>query len=152
MNLNNKNQNISINEGYVKEETLDAYHAKKRKKSNRRRKLWISIVGVLACGYLLVSMYNNKTIHADLLEEHGAQEEELASAQQYQEDLVHYIGMLEDEEYVLNLARSEYFLTEGNEIVFNFVDEQDPTRSYIEESRQEHLGDEEEQDTEPETE
>lgn len=147
MELNNKEQKHqqthSINDAYIKEETLEAYHAKKRKKSNRRRKLWISIAGIIACGYLLVSMYSNHTIHADLTEEYAAREEELEATQQYQEDLIHYIGMLEDEEYVLNLARSEYFLTEGDEIVFNFVDEQDPTRSYIEKSRKEHLSNEE---------
>ena len=108
-----------------------------------RRKLWISLVGLLACGYLLFSMHSNNTIYTELSEEYAAREEELEATQQYQEDLVHYIGMLEDEEYVLNLARSEYFLTEGDEIVFNFVDEQYPTRSYIERSREEHLSDKE---------
>lgn len=148
MALNNNNQTdqkyYSINEAYIKEETLEAYHAKKRKKSDRRRKLWISIVGIIACGYMLVSMNSNKTMQAELREEYEMQEEELQATQQYQEDLIHYIGMLEDEEYILNLARSEYFLTEGDEIVFNFVDEQTPTRSYIEESRREHLSDSEE--------
>lgn len=49
-------------------------------------------------------------------------QEGLEVATNYQDELNTYVSMLQDEEYVAHLARSEYYLTGEDEIVFNFVD------------------------------
>lgn len=50
-------------------------------------------------------------------------QEALEVATGYQDELNTYVSMLQDEEYVARLARSEYYLTGEDEIVFNFVDD-----------------------------
>lgn len=68
-----------------------------------------------------VKSIRNYTSAASLNGELLVAQETLELSQQYQTELQESIRLLEDEEYVANLARNEYYLTDEDEVVFNIV-------------------------------
>ncbi|WP_272938755.1 FtsB family cell division protein, partial [Salmonella enterica] len=59
-----------------------------------------------------------------LEQEKSAAKQELEELADHQDDLKYYSHLLQNEDYVAKLARSEYYLTEDDEIVFSFPDDE----------------------------
>lgn len=57
--------------------------------------------------------------------------EQLADLETYQDDLEYYIDLLNDEEYVAKLARSEYYLSKDDEVVFNLPEDYIPDHQRV---------------------
>lgn len=68
-----------------------------------------------------VKNIRNYTSIASLNDELMVAQETLELSQNYQVELQESIHLLENEEYVANLARNEYYLTDDDEVVFNIV-------------------------------
>ena len=88
----------------------------------------IGLLLILLVGSGIVRNYNQL---AKLEEDKVLAEKELESLDLRQDELEYYIGLLEDEEYVTKLARSEYYLTKDNEIVFSFPDDKKPDHTQV---------------------
>lgn len=125
--MGDKEQRIKrLDNSYTESKTLETFRAQKHKRKLKRRMQFI-----IATGLLLVLLVGSSLIKSyislqELDEQRAIAEQELESLGLQQEELDYYISLLEDEEYVAKLARSEYYLTKDNEIVFSFPDDRKP--------------------------
>lgn len=111
---------------YIEEKTLENIRNKKRKKMIKRRTTLIMVVGLFFVSLLVAPLFRNQSQLQDSRIEQAEAREKFESLEMDQEKLNYYIGLLENEEYVLKLARSEYYLTKDNEIVFSFPEDKKP--------------------------
>ena len=108
---------------YTHNKTLQALRERKHKRHMRRR-----IAGILAISCFFVSGFainiwtNTQTISQMEHEKKEAQNE-LKLVEKEQENLNNQIKKLEDEDYVAKVARSQYYLSEENEIIFSLPED-----------------------------
>lgn len=110
-------ENAYIQNQKVKEKVI----AKRRKLLFRRLALFTVIAGVIT--YIMISTYITRNHQ---LEAKKAEKEKLdhtvAAINKQQALLKNQIVKLNDNDYIAKLARSEYFLSEKGEIIFNIPD------------------------------
>lgn len=84
----------------------------------KRRMLLLCIAAVLIFGGLIINIFDKKKelVEREKVEVEVAQR--LEAVKQDQEILHAQVKKLEDDEYILKLARKEYFLSEEGEIIF----------------------------------
>lgn len=127
-----------LNNNYTENKTLQSIREYKRKKFVKRRTTAIILGGLIVTALATAPLIRNFQRVEQLEDERVLAMEELESLELHQEDLEYYIGLLEDEEYVAKLARSEYYLTQDNEIVFSFPEDRNPEyQNVIEEQEEE---------------
>ena len=104
---------------------LTKQHEVKEIKSAKKRKGLIKKLSFLLVLALIVTFTMVSTLlsQSSVLEKKGAKHdelrEELAGLKKKQVILNEEIVKLNDDEYIAKLARKEYFLSEGDEIIFN---------------------------------
>ncbi|WP_035618420.1 FtsB family cell division protein [Lacticigenium naphthae] len=121
---------IRLDNEFIKEKTLQAHRQRKIKRTVQKRALFIFSIGFFFIIFLASKILDNNNKVDELTTEKGEAKIELASVKQYQDDLDYYANLLEDEDYIVKLARSEYYMTKENEIVFSFPD--DKTAEFVE--------------------
>lgn len=104
----------------------DAHIERKKRKKQRliRRFVLFSIIVMLGIGSLSVYHFNQRQLHAEKTEQYEQMEEELAALQNEEKNLKEEIMLLEDEEYVLDIARTNYFFSKEGETIFKIPDEE----------------------------
>ncbi|HLR15977.1 MAG TPA: septum formation initiator family protein [Bacillota bacterium] len=109
---------------YMKQ--YDAYveRQKLRKKRLYRRLVFFSIIAVLAIGSMTVYHLKQRSLHAEKQEQYEELQEELASLQHTESNLTEEISLLKNEEYILEIARSNYFFSKEGELIFKIPDEE----------------------------
>ncbi|MBS4198026.1 FtsB family cell division protein [Lederbergia citri] len=109
----------SLETNYMKQQEVIMRRTAKRKKLLIRR-LSIFLILTVALSYLVIStfMYRSGVLEAKKKEE-AKLEKTLAELEKEQIKLEDEIVKLNDDEYLAKLARSEYFLSEEGEIIFN---------------------------------
>ena len=127
----NKSSVTRMDNPYIQHKTLESIRDYKHKKKLKRRLQLIVAVGVLLVLLIGSGLARNYYKLQQLDEQKIVAQEELESLDLHQEDLAYYIDLLEDEEYVAKLARSEYYLTKENEIVFSFPDDRSPDHTEV---------------------
>jgi len=109
----------SLETNYMKQQEVLMRRAAKRKKLLIRR-LCVFLILTVALSYLVISTFIFRT---DVLEAKKKEEvklkQTLAQLEKKQVSLENEIVKLNDDEYIAKLARSEYFLSEKGEIIFN---------------------------------
>jgi len=103
----------------------DAYieRRKKRKKRLIRRLVLFSIIALLVMGSLTTYHIKQRILQAEMREEYEQLEHQLASLQKEEKDLQEEIALLNNEEYVLEIARTNYFFSKKGELIFKIIDE-----------------------------
>lgn len=106
----------------------DAYIERQKRKKQRliRRLVLFSIVTALVIGGMVAYHLNQRTLHAEKTEQYEQLEAEHADLIQEEAELTEEIELLNDENYVLDIARTNYFLTKKGELIFKLPDE-DPS-------------------------
>ena len=88
----------------------------------KRRTLLFGSMLLVVAGILLIVAFNqknqNQLIHEELVQAQVVLDERKNEA----EDLEQQIRQLNDDDYITRIARSEFFLSEEGEIVFNLSD------------------------------
>ena len=123
MKKENPTNVAKLNNEFTHNKTLEALRKRKHKRHMRRR-----IVGILAISGFFVSGFainiwtNTQTI-SQMEEAKTAAQTELALVEKQQDDLNNQIKKLENEDYVAKVARSQYYLSEDNEIIFSLPED-----------------------------
>ncbi|OZU89536.1 cell division protein [Virgibacillus indicus] len=106
----------------------DAYIERQKRKRQRliRRLVLFSMVVVITIGTIAAYHVKQRVLQSEKQEQYQQLEEELASLQKQEENLKEEIELLNDEEYVLEIARTNYFLSKEGELIFKIPDE-DPS-------------------------
>lgn len=123
---NEKKTVTRLDSNYVQQ--YDAYIERQKRKKQRliRRLVLFSIVTALVIGGMVAYHLNQRTLHAEKTENYEQLEVELADLEQEEIELTEEIELLNDENYVLDIARTNYFLTKKGELIFKLPDE-DPS-------------------------
>ncbi len=106
----------------------DVYIERQKRKKQRliRRLVLFLFITFLAFGSLTAYHIKQRIVHAEKQEQYEQLEEELVALKEEESDLVEEIDLLNDEEYVLEIARTNYFFSKKGELIFKIIEE-DPT-------------------------
>ena len=117
-------KNISrLNNEYTHNKTLEALRKRKQKRHMRRRIVGILVIsGFFVSGFAINIWSNTQTI-SQMEQEKKEAQNELKLVEKEQENLNNQIKKLEDEDYVAKVARSQYYLSEENEIIFSLPED-----------------------------
>lgn len=129
-----KQQNITqINNNYTHEKTLEKQQLTLLNRNARRRKTALAIIAagiLLPLGYNVVSNVHQINQVDVQIAEAKAEKKELEKENQR---LNVQVGLLQDDEYVAKLARSRYYFSKDEEIIFSLPeDNQSKAASQIE--------------------
>lgn len=121
-----KKKVTKIQSDYVQQ--YDAYIDRQKRKKQRliRRLVVFALVAVIALGSMTVYHFNQRTMKADKTEEYEKMEQKLADLKKEESGLKHEIELLQNEDYVLEIARTNYFFSKEGELIFKLPDE-DPS-------------------------
>src|SRR5690625_1038335 len=103
----------------------DVFMERQKRKKQRlvRRLVLFSVIVLLAVGSLATYHINQRILHADKNEQYQELKEQLTSLKTEEENYQEEIGLLNNEEYVLEIARTNYFLSKEGELIFKVLDE-----------------------------
>lgn len=106
----------------------DMYIERQKRKKQRllRRLVLFLIITFLAFGSLTAYHIKQRIVYAEKQEQYEQLEEQLVSLKNEEADLEEEIDLLNDVDYVLEIARTNYFFSKEGELIFKIIDE-DPT-------------------------
>lgn len=107
-----------LNSNYMKK--YDAYVERQHRKRKRliRRLVLFAVVVVIAFGSMATYHLMQRELHATKTKEYQQLEEELVSLKQKEKYLNEEIDLLKDDEYILDIARTNYFFSKEGELIF----------------------------------
>ncbi|MRH44982.1 septum formation initiator family protein [Aquibacillus halophilus] len=122
--MSKKVKNIAkIESNYVK--NYDAYLERQKKKNKRlhRRLVLFTIVAMITFGTIIAYNLNQRTLYSNKQEELEELEERMTSLKEEEKGLKQEIELLNDEEYVLQIARTNYFFSKEGELIFKLPEQ-----------------------------
>jgi len=116
--------NVSkLNNEYTHNKTLEALRKRKQKRHMRRRIVGILVVGGFFVSGFAINIWTNTQTISQMEEEKTEARTELKLVEKEQAELNNQIKKLENEDYVAKVARSQYYLSEENEIIFSLPED-----------------------------
>lgn len=92
-----------------------------------QRLITIGIIFTIAFAVLISYHVKQRTLYAEKASEHEALTTEMTELEKEKKALLEEIDLLNDEEYILDIARTNYFLSKEGELIFQ-IDESDQRR------------------------
>ncbi|MFB4168684.1 septum formation initiator family protein [Virgibacillus sp. JSM 102003] len=113
-----------LDSSYV--DQYDAYIERQKRKKQRliRRLVLFATVVVVVIGSMATYHFKQISLHEKKEEQYNQMEEKLATLKKEEENLRQEIKLLNNEEYVLEIARTNYFLSKEGELIFKIPDEE----------------------------
>ncbi|MFC4403586.1 FtsB family cell division protein [Gracilibacillus xinjiangensis] len=117
--------NVSkIHEAYIEQhKAYERRQNERKKRLFRRISLFFLIVMIIAIS-LTTYHITQRIALKDLQTEYREKSEQLVNLQQEHKELTEEVNLLNDEEYLLQIAKTNYFFTEEGEIVFKLPEEE----------------------------
>ncbi|MFZ3579241.1 FtsB family cell division protein [Virgibacillus sp. DJP39] len=105
-------------------EQYDAQKGRQLKKRQRliRRLVLFSIVAVIAIGSMATYHVKQRALQAEKQEQYEQTKEKMAKLENKEAELKEEIQLLQNEEYVLEIARTNYFFSKEGELIFKLPD------------------------------
>ncbi|SER16813.1 FtsB family cell division protein [Piscibacillus halophilus] len=122
----NRRKVTKIKSDYVQEHEEHQKFRSKQKQYLFRRLIAFGVLFVLVMGTIFVTHYNQRAL---MDEKQNEYEDKVATLEEYKEEnkqLEREIELLSDIDYLLKIARKDYFFSEDGEIIFKLPDE-DPS-------------------------
>lgn len=112
-----------INPQYAKH--YDAYleRQKRRKKRLVRRLILFGVITLLTFSFLTSYHLNQRALQAEMNEKYAQLEQQLIRLQKEEEDLRTEISLLKNDDYILEIARTNYFFSKDGELIFKIREE-----------------------------
>lgn len=103
----------------------DAYIERQKRKKQRlmRRLVLFSMMALFIIGGLTTYHFKQRVVHADKVEQYEQLTDELASLKEAEKNYTEEIGLLNNDEYILEIARTNYFFSKKGELIFKIPDE-----------------------------
>ncbi|WP_226038361.1 FtsB family cell division protein [Aquibacillus saliphilus] len=115
-----------IESNYVKQ--YDAYQERQMKKKKRlyRRLVLFVLLLMITLGSIIAYNLNQRALYTEKQEKYDQLEEKMTSLEKEEKNLEQEIQLLNDEDYVLEIARTNYFFSKEGELIFK-LPEEDPS-------------------------
>ncbi|MDY0394857.1 septum formation initiator family protein [Virgibacillus halophilus] len=98
---------------------------KKRQRLIRRLVLFI-VVFMLVAGSLAAYHFKQRSIRAEKVDEYHELQQKYADLQKKEQNLKEEIKLLNDDDYILDIARTNYFFSKKGEVIFK-NEQKDPS-------------------------
>ncbi|MGM8215700.1 FtsB family cell division protein [Bacillaceae bacterium W0354] len=122
---NRRNRKVTkIQSSYVYEQDQKLAKKQHEKKRLFRRLTAFAALFVLLLGTLLFYHLNQRALLNEKQEEYNRMVSELNQYEKSNDDLKHEIELLSDIDYLLKIARKDYFLSKDGEIIFKLPDDE----------------------------
>lgn len=104
----------------------DAHKGRQKRKKKRliRRLVLFSIVALIAIGSMATYHVKQRVLQADKQEQYEHLQEKMTKLNNQEENLTEEIQLLQNEEYVLEIARTNYFFSKEGELIFKLPDKE----------------------------
>lgn len=117
----------------MQSEYMDQYNAHVARQQRRRKRLirrlvFFSIMVVVIFGVLTIYHIDQRNLHAEKQEEFNMLSEQMAELELQERVLREEIDLLSDEAYILDIAKTSYYLSNEGDIIFQLEELED--RSY----------------------
>ncbi len=99
---------------------------KRKKQRLVRRLVLFSVIVMLAIGSMTTYHFKQRALKEEKIKQYEQLELELATLKKEESNLKEEIELLNDDEYILEIARTNYFFSKKGEIIFNNPDK-DPS-------------------------
>lgn len=114
----------------IQSEYMNQYNAKvardqRRKKRLMQRLIMFSVVVAIVFGTMTMYHVNQRSIHAEKAEEFEQLQKQMTFLDKQEKELQEEIDLLSDKEYILDIARTNYFLSKKGELIFQVQDGED---------------------------
>lgn len=106
---------------------MNLYDAQQERVQRHKRKLVQRLV-IIGAAFMIVFAvmityhYKQRTQQANLQEQYDELTEQLEGLEQQEKTLQEEIDLLNDDEYILDIARTNYFLSKKGELIFQIDD------------------------------
>ncbi len=117
-----------IKSDYMNQYDVQMERNRRRKKKLIQRLVIVSTAVIILLGVMTSYHFKQRAQYAEKQEESDALTEEIANLGIQEKELLEEINLLTDDEYILDIARTNYFLSKKGELIFQ-VDEEEE-RSY----------------------
>ena len=103
----------------------DAYIGRQKRKRKRlmRRLVLFSVVAMIVIGSMATYHIKQRVLQADKAEQYEQLEKDLTSLKKQEDEMNEEIELLKDEDYVLEIARTNYFFSKKGEMIFKLPNE-----------------------------
>ncbi|WP_058305660.1 FtsB family cell division protein [Gracilibacillus massiliensis] len=115
-----------INDAYIKQYDAQMERQKRKKKKLHRRLMLFGMIVALTMISLVTFHLDQRAKYQGMKQEYSELSTELTSLHKEEKQLAEEIELLNDEEYLLQIAKTNYFFTKEGEIVFK-LPEEDPS-------------------------
>lgn len=107
----------------IRSEYMEQYERQQKRNQRRKRSLIqrLVIAGVLmlaTVAYMVHYHLEQRSVYSEKLKEYEALQSEMSELKKTEEELKEEIKLLSDEDYILEIARTNYFLTKEGELIF----------------------------------
>src|SRR5699024_4521461 len=103
----------------------DAYIERQQRRKQRliRRLVLFSAIALFAIGFMTTYHVKQHALQAEKQEQYEQLEKQLASLKSEEKNLQEEINLLNNEEYILEIARTNYFFSKEGELIFKILEE-----------------------------
>ncbi|HIV75635.1 MAG TPA: septum formation initiator family protein [Candidatus Pseudogracilibacillus intestinigallinarum] len=112
-----------IKSNYVEQYEKQIKREQRKKRRLMKRLVLSAIVMVVISGSLFWYHMTQRATYADKLNEHEQLMEEKEALLHEKEKLVEEVNLLKDDDYILEIARTNYFLSKEGELIFQLEDD-----------------------------
>jgi len=112
-----------LNSNYMQQ--YDVYIERQQRKRQRlyRRLVLFSLIAVLAIGSMATYHFKQRMLQAEKREQYEQLEDKFTTLKQEEESYQEEIELLNNDEYILEIARTNYFFSKEGELIFKIGDE-----------------------------
>lgn len=122
--MKTRRSNVSrIDSPYMTKYDAQMERQLKRKKQLKRRLILFGVVVLITFSTLFTYHLSQRELYAERKAEYEALKQQKQELTEEESMLIEEIKLLEDESYVLRIAKTNYFFTEEGEIVFKLLEE-----------------------------
>lgn len=127
------NKVVRLLNNYTKKRDSEKKQLASESLVSRRRTMFFGSILLGIVLVLLLVAFNQKQANEELYNEVLATTEVLEEKNKQHSDLEQQIRQLNDDNYILRIARSEFFLSEEGELIFNLPDQEEKEQKQEEE-------------------
>ena len=127
------NKVVRLLNNYTKKRDSEKKQLASESRGSRRRTMFFGSILLGVAIVLLLVAFNQKQANEELHNEVLATTEVLEEKNKQHSDLEQQIRQLNDDNYILRIARSEFFLSEEGELIFNLPDQEEKEQQQGEE-------------------
>jgi len=111
----------------LKSEYMERYEQKQKSKQRRQRGLRRRLIVAGIMMFLITAFVTHyhlgqRTVYSEKSEQLETLQSELVELEKVEEQLLEEIELLKDESYILDIARTNYFLSKEGELIFQLED------------------------------